>query len=907
MPSVSQQPYSNVVPQEKSYFTFVAGLNTDATPLAFPENFSSDEENFILNLDGSRERRKGLALEEGGSTYPLHGTVELPNTGVMRAHFWRNVNGDPNLDLVVVQSGYMLYFFEDAVSITASGMAIGEFSLLPRKLSTSTQADVEADYVNVDYGRGHLFVVGKHISPFYLAFDPTTNVLSETVISIRERDFAGIDDGIDYSTSPAALNEAHDYNLKNAGWTVDFIQSFYDSQSKYPAKNMIPWRGQVGVATTINGDEVAQQDWTKLFSPDKLVAELFQDVPAPIGHFIRGIFDTTIVVGSDSAASFAVAAWRISPTTGGDSTTMYIRTSGSHGLATADSCVLDGHVAYYNSTVHVTFGEFQGEVSFFERSWSADGSYTVDVPAPSITDATEANPIVFTTASNHTLVTGDTVYFTGLPGDFGTNLNSTTHAITRITDTTFSIAVNGSAYTAYTSGGLATAANTFSISVDTPDFSLGWGDQPGTLGTVWTSFIERTDGSSAARRPTAVAFYAGRVWYAGVQTNKMSHKLYFSQIVETDGQYGKCYQVADPTSQYISDLVASDGGCIAIPEMDTVRELMAYSGKLLVFADNGVWEVGGGDRGYFTANGYSVRQISNVGCTSAASVIVADGTPFFWSDGAIFAITQDPNFGFLTVTDISTGKIQQLLVTVSKEQKNYVQAAYDKNSKKIYWLYSTDPVADGTYTNWIIFDLRLGAFSKFANKATAPVIKTIYAIEDYQAETSDYRNIKFLLSDADGTELTFAELNDSTYEDFGTDAEAFVETGNDGLGDVTRRRFGRYLFTFMERTETGFTGSETDEADNLSECYVRYLWNWADSSTSGAWSTPYSVYRRWMRKYRNPVVPSDASGLMGEPVAVAKSKIRGSGKVLKLRYTSEAGKHCHLYGWHLRQDINREA
>ena len=902
MPSVSSQPYSNVVPQEKSYFTFVAGLNTDATPLAFPENFSSDEENFVLNLDGSRQRRKGLALEVGGQEFPLHGTNILPNTGVMRSHFWRNVNGDPNLDVLVVQSGYMLYFFEDAVSITQAGTNLGAISLLDYKLASSTQAQLEDDYVNIDYGRGHLFVVGKHINPFYVEYDPQTATFTETLITIEERDFEGIEDGAGVDTTPTALNESHEYNLKNAGWTTDFIQSFYDSQSKYPAKNMIPWRGQVGVATTIDGNEVAQQDWTKLFSPDKLVSELFQDVPAPIGHFIRNIFDTSIVVGDSGSTSFAISTWRIDPLTGGNSSTMYIRTNGAHGLATSDSCVIEGLVARYNYEM-ATWPEPTEGV----KNWIVDGEFTVDVPTLTITGATSANPVVFTTSGSHNLGTGDTVTFSGLPGDFGTNLNSNTYEVTWLSATTFSIAVNGGGWTAYTTGGTATGANLFAINIDAPDLSLDFSDQYYQLGTVWTTYISRTDGSTAARRPTAVAFYAGRIWYAGVQTNKMSHKLYFSQIVETDEQYGKCYQVADPTSQYISDLVASDGGSIAIPEMDTVRELISYSGKLLVFADNGVWEIGGGDRGYFTANGYSVRQISNVGCTSASSVVVADGSPFFWSDGAIFAITQDPNFGFLTTTDISTGKIQKLLVAIPKAQKEIVQSCYDKNSKKIYWLYGTATTADGIYANWLVYDLRLRAFSKFSNKATAHFLKAIYAIEDYQAEADDYRNVKFLMSDEDGTALTFAELNDSTYEDFGTDAQAYVETGNDGLGDVTRRRFGRYLFTFMERTETGFTGSETTEADDLSECYVRYLWNWADSSTSGAWSTPYSVYRRWMRKYRNPVVPSDSSGLMGEPIAVAKSKIRGSGKVLKLRFTSEASKHCHLYGWHLRQDINREA
>ena len=43
--------------------TFVAGLNTEAGPLTFPENASLAEKNFILDVDGSRQRRLGLDWE----------------------------------------------------------------------------------------------------------------------------------------------------------------------------------------------------------------------------------------------------------------------------------------------------------------------------------------------------------------------------------------------------------------------------------------------------------------------------------------------------------------------------------------------------------------------------------------------------------------------------------------------------------------------------------------------------------------------------------------------------------------------------------------------------------------------------------------------------------------------------
>jgi hypothetical protein len=44
----------------KQYNTFVKGLVTEAGPLTYPENASLDEENFVLNRDGSRQRRLGM-------------------------------------------------------------------------------------------------------------------------------------------------------------------------------------------------------------------------------------------------------------------------------------------------------------------------------------------------------------------------------------------------------------------------------------------------------------------------------------------------------------------------------------------------------------------------------------------------------------------------------------------------------------------------------------------------------------------------------------------------------------------------------------------------------------------------------------------------------------------------------
>ncbi len=77
-----------------------------------------------------------------------------------------------------------------------------------------------------------------------------------------------------------------------------------------------------------------------------------------------------------------------------------------------------------------------------------------------IVGATSASPIVFETDTDHGWSTGNSVELTDLPGDFGTNLNGNDYEIIATDATHFSIAVDGSLYTPYTTGGLASRVST---------------------------------------------------------------------------------------------------------------------------------------------------------------------------------------------------------------------------------------------------------------------------------------------------------------------------------------------------------------------------------------------------------------------------------------------------------------
>lgn len=99
---------------------------------------------------------------------------------------------------------------------------------------------------------------------------------------------------------------------------------------------------------------------------------------------------------------------------------------------------------------------------------------TVALSTATISGATSANPVQFTTSAPHGWNTGNTVLLSGLPGSFGTTFNAGVWTITRTGASTFTIAVDGSAYGAYTSGG--TAQRQSSTAISGSGGASGWVD-----------------------------------------------------------------------------------------------------------------------------------------------------------------------------------------------------------------------------------------------------------------------------------------------------------------------------------------------------------------------------------------------------------------------------------------------
>lgn len=99
-----------------------------------------------------------------------------------------------------------------------------------------------------------------------------------------------------------------------------------------------------------------------------------------------------------------------------------------------------------------------------------DGGFVLK-PAATITNVTQANPAVVTTAANHTFVTGEQVTITGVVGM--TELNGNTYTITVLSPTTFQLdATDSTGYTAYSSGGSAQSDGIYEVAVSYTESDL---------------------------------------------------------------------------------------------------------------------------------------------------------------------------------------------------------------------------------------------------------------------------------------------------------------------------------------------------------------------------------------------------------------------------------------------------
>lgn len=443
-------------------------------------------------------------------------------------------------------------------------------------------------------------------------------------------------------------------------------------------------------------------------------------------------------------------------------------------------------------------------------------------------------------------------------------------------------------------------------------------------------------------RPSTTAFYAGRAWYSGVNSNKLGTWVFFSQVVESEDKIGNCFQEADPTSEIISDLVDSDGGIIIVADAGTIVSLKAISAGVVVFATNGIWFIGAGQDSKFSASSYEVRKISNVGTQYANSIVAVEDLLFYWSAGGINVLTADPVSGMLQSQSLTDTTIKTMYNEIPSTGKLYCSGKYNTEGKIIYWIYNSDSNNNGIENRFVkdsilAYDFRIKCFYtlSFATKGiVGPYIvdstltKDVFdLIEDVLVYDSGNNQVavgtdevvvqmrfasgaprawKFLTLVPDGNvwEMTFSDFETTRnapdkFRDFfswdnnGASYDAYIITGYSiSPGNGNKAIQALYVHTYLYRTETGFTN--TYEPVNGSACYLQARWDFTDDTVANKWSQEQQVYRH-LRPYIVNAYTDPFND--GYPVIITKNKVRGRGKAVQLKLTAHPDKDMQIVGW----------
>lgn len=425
--------------------------------------------------------------------------------------------------------------------------------------------------------------------------------------------------------------------------------------------------------------------------------------------------------------------------------------------------------------------------------------------------------------------------------------------------------------------------------------------------------------STDPSRPRVVAFFAGRVWYGGTNSSDTINRLYFSQVVQSPTDVGKCYQANDPTNETLFDLLPTDGGVIEVSGAGTIYKLFPFGNALLVFASNGVWSIAGSQGIGFVANDFSVTKISAIETDSNTAFVSVEGAPYWWTGDAVCTVVTQDNYTF-QVQKISDNKIREFLLDIPEICKQQAVGSFNPYTRVIHWLYrSTEPTTVDDITQYdriLAYNLLTQAFYVFTIPAHDVRVHSIEMFKGFagDAEVIYVVNGGVQVVDSNGDEgvvfsvqgstsipvfkyfvsyfdadleqyrFTFAEINNPEYKDWlsysGGNPSNYESTFTTGykLHSETQRFFqANYIFVFLE------------EVEQDSSCYVQSVWDYTTSPNTGKWSSKQQIYN---------------SNLVSRGVNFRRLKMRGKGRVLQLKFTSEDNSPFTIIGWSMWETGN---
>lgn len=417
------------------------------------------------------------------------------------------------------------------------------------------------------------------------------------------------------------------------------------------------------------------------------------------------------------------------------------------------------------------------------------------------------------------------------------------------------------------------------------------------------------------QRPSTCAFFAGRVFYAGINYVGFNSNIYFTQIIERTDQYGNAYQVNDPTSEELFDLLPSDGGVISIPEAGTIIKMFTVPGGLCVFAANGVWFITGSTGLGFTANDYAQLKIGDINTISDTSFVNVNGFPSWWNSEGIYIMQGGQ--GMPSIKNMTYDTVKTFYDDIPVVSKRYARGFFDKTDGHIRWLYRSTATSTleeiYEYDRVLNYNIRTNSFYPWTISSSDVKVHSILSSElitrpiavdlvtendltdlivdsggnqviTYTASgSSDQQFDKYLVSYWDGSDykFTFANRTEDTYkdwesyDDFGIIYNSYFKSGQRLDGQALAKSQANWVNIY----------SRTEEPVQYN---FKALWDFANTGDTGRWSSSQQITHTDTR-YTN---------------ASKRLKVRGHGKAMQFMVSSVLDQPFDIIGWSSFRTIN---
>lgn len=274
---------------------FITGLITEASPTSFPPTASKDEANFILNRDGTRNRRFGVDYESLGSQVATGINESVFSQGAVNTFLWENVAENPDLNFSAIQVCNKVFFFDTTVNAPSTNGLKGSIVI------SGSDGTSSFSFTAVD---GILVIATGEKDFTTVSYTEATNTFTQTQQRILVRDLWGLEDPLDGKDisvggntiiEPAFLTNAHLYNLRNQSWgfprRLASTNAFGDPITEWRDKNPSTYPANIHSIWTGMEFDPAHTFPTEEFSADLLRQSTEGQIPTAKGHFIIDLLD----------------------------------------------------------------------------------------------------------------------------------------------------------------------------------------------------------------------------------------------------------------------------------------------------------------------------------------------------------------------------------------------------------------------------------------------------------------------------------------------------------------------------------------------------------------------------------------------------------------------------------------